>query len=274
MIINTVAIYTAIVVSGLSLFLFRCGLPITAFRIVTDSSGPVSIEAAKVLTYVMTASNALCDWAFAIIPFLVIVRSCRQELSSRIAVCLPIVLAVIGSTVAIARLPFLGLLTSPSHYFQDSAPSVFLSLIETQIGIMAISLATLKPLLTKIGESKQRITTRRWPHKRAMDVEAANKPRQPWQSSTFTPTVDYKSIDLDTSVLKGIGILPDLPTDGDGKSSFGSSRMWLSSKSTVMKDGSCNSITQLMYSNGGFRDTNKKSTEVAARDVAWMNQTV
>ena len=139
---------------------------------------------------------------------------------------------------------------------------------------MAISLATLKPLLTKIGESKQRMTTRRWPRKRATDAEAANKPVQPWQSSTFTPTVDYKSIDLDTSVLKGIGILPDLPTGGDGNSSFGSSRMWLSSKGSVMMDSSCNSITQIMYSEGSFGDANKRSTEVAARDVSWMNQTV
>jgi len=237
----------------------------------------VSIEAARALTYVMTAANALCDWAFAIIPTLIIVRSCRQELSSRIAVCLPILLAVIGSTLAIARFPFLSVLTDANHFFTSSAPSVFLSLVETQIGIMAISLATLKPLLTKVGEGKQRLMTRRWPSNPPMDVEAGDRPYQPWQSSTFTPTVDYKSIDLDTSVLKGIGILPDLLTSGNGTTISDSCKTWRSNTNSVLKSGGGHSIDEVMYSNEVLWHTNKKTkktTDVVVRDLTSENQTV
>lgn len=256
--------------SGLLLFIFRCGFPITALNIITHTSDPTSIEAARVLTYIMTAANAVCDWAFAIIPLWIIVRSRRQELHCRTAVCLPIILGVVGSVVALVRFPYLAGTASGAQFFQSSACSVFLSLLETQIGIMAISLTTIRPLVAKLeGMTRHKHKDKRsWPRKLTIDVEAANKNLHPWHNSTFTPTVDYKDIDLDTAVLKGIGILPDVPSEGDNDTLLGSSKTWLSSKSTAIKHASWNSISQVMYADHGLPAPQKKSAEVTVREVS------
>jgi len=276
LVIGSVSTYSAITIGGMFLFIFRCGFPVTAFNIITHASDPVSIEAARVLTYIMTAANAVCDWAFAIIPLWVIVRSRRQELHSRTAVCLPIVLGILGSVVAMVRFPYLAGTAGGTQFFQSSATSVFLSLLEAQIGIMAMSLTTIKPLLAKLeGKTKYKNKTKRiWPRKLAVDVEAANKNLQPSRISTFTPTVDYKDIALDTSILKGIGVLPDLPSEGDDDTLLGSSKTWLSSKSSAIRHGSWNSISQIMYSDDGFRAPKKKTAEVTVREMSSADQTL
>ncbi|GAB7339059.1 hypothetical protein MBLNU457_5717t1 [Dothideomycetes sp. NU457] len=274
LIIGFVSTYSAITMSGLFLFIFRCGFPVTAFRIITHTSDPTSIRAARVLTYIMTTANAVCDWTFAIIPLWIIIRSRRQELC-RTAVCLPIILGIMGSVVALVRFPYLEGTASGAQFFQSSACSVFLSLLETQIGIMAISLTTIRPLLAKLeGKTKHKTKSKRmWPrNKLTIDVEVANKNLHPWQNSTFTPTVDYKNIDLDTSILKGIGILPDLPSEGASDTLLGSSKTWLSSKSSVVKHASWNSISQIMYSDDAFQTPKKDTAEVTVQEVASTNQ--
>lgn len=135
---------------------------------------------------------------------------------------------------------------------------------------MAISLTTIRPLLAKLeGRTKHKTMIKRmWPrNKPVIDVEAANQKIQPWQNSTFTPTVDYKDIDLDTSILKGIGILPDLPSEGDEDTLLGSSKTWLSSKSSVIKHASWNSISQVMYSGDTFQAPKENTAQVLVREV-------
>ncbi|THZ38149.1 hypothetical protein D6C90_06495 [Aureobasidium pullulans] len=107
------------------------------------------------LLYLHGATGAVTDWAFALLPVSVLIKSSLKP-HIKLSVCILLILGVTGSVAACFRTAFVyGVwfdvsFLDPAQYptFYDySAPEIVLALTELGFGISAASLACLQPLL-------------------------------------------------------------------------------------------------------------------------------
>lgn len=145
MILVTVTIFIIYTIALFFVTVFECGDPTspdlaTATCLDWDTIlGPIN--------YVGAILNAVFDWIFALAPILVI-RTLRMSKNSKTSVVALILLAVSGSIVSILRIPYVdGLNPSASYYSKSSDRIAYISIAEGSLGIVAVSLATLKPML-------------------------------------------------------------------------------------------------------------------------------
>jgi len=94
--------------------------------------------------------NAVIDWIFIITPIIVVSKT-MMTTRAKVSVCSIILLGALGSVASIARIPLLkDIKTTPSlSYFKNLIPIALVSITESGIGIMAISLAAIRPLLSQ-----------------------------------------------------------------------------------------------------------------------------
>lgn len=88
---------------------------------------------------------------------MVVVRT-MMPVRAKITVCLLIVLGSTASVISVIRIPFIkGIRIVPNlSYFTNLIPIALLSVAETGIGIIAISLAALRPLFGRCIERSKR----------------------------------------------------------------------------------------------------------------------
>jgi len=129
--------------SVILLTIFQCGVPSNIFvhRNCLDWDsvmGPIS--------YFSGALTALTDWIFVLTTVSLVLKT-KMPPRAKTSVVLLLSLAAMGSVVSIARIPFIR-----GGRYQLSTTSklprvVILAAIEAGIGIIALSLATLRPLV-------------------------------------------------------------------------------------------------------------------------------
>ncbi|KKK24737.1 hypothetical protein ARAM_007179 [Aspergillus rambellii] len=138
------------------LCLIQCS-PVSYFwtRLEAESAGMGScgyVTAIKVMLYLFSASSACFDFTVALLPIFV-VRKLQMSLETKIsAVCL-LGMACIASVAVIVRIPFVETISSPDFLYATVQIAIW-SNIETGLSILAGSLATLRPLISKITGSQ------------------------------------------------------------------------------------------------------------------------
>ncbi|KAF2218973.1 hypothetical protein BDZ85DRAFT_322737 [Elsinoe ampelina] len=127
--------------------LFQCGDPL-------DLENPtptcLSLTALQRLSYTSAAWNTLMDWLLTLMPITVIYRA---QMSSRTkwSVILLMMLGAFASVISIVRIPYIDLgVIGTYDTFTKVTPFVMLALWENCVGIMAVSLAALRPLVRKV----------------------------------------------------------------------------------------------------------------------------
>lgn len=146
----------SIILSLIALFLslFQCGtLKHIAHRQINGHC--VRRDRFVPLLYLHGATGALTDWAFALLPVTVLIKSSLKP-HIKLSVCILLILGVTGSVAACFRTAYVyGVWfdpafldpSTPTTFYEHSAPEIVLALTELGFGISAASLACLQPLL-------------------------------------------------------------------------------------------------------------------------------
>ena len=95
--------------------------------------------------YVQSALNAVTDWVFAILPLFVLWRA-QLPLRAKVTACACLLLGTLGSISSVVRIFYVHGLAPSSEFFQQAGRIGIWSTIEPGLGIIAASLATLRPL--------------------------------------------------------------------------------------------------------------------------------
>ncbi|GAB7355681.1 hypothetical protein MBLNU459_g6385t1 [Dothideomycetes sp. NU459] len=159
-IIVAMSIYASYSTAYFLVGVFQCGVP-KVFNFIEGSKCLSWDHVLGPMSYIGGVLNALVDWIFIITPLIVILQSMIRT-RAKVSVCLLILLGSLGSIASVARIPLIyGLKTTQSlHYFNIIIPIALLSLAENGIGIIAISLAALRPLMSRCFERTKRTTNR------------------------------------------------------------------------------------------------------------------
>ncbi|KAI4847156.1 hypothetical protein E4T44_04675 [Aureobasidium sp. EXF-8845] len=146
----------SIILSLIALFLslFQCGtLKHIAHRQINGHC--VRRNRFVPLLYLHGATGAVTDWAFALLPVTVLIKSSLKP-HIKLSVCILLTLGVTGSVAACFRTAYVyGVWfdpafldpSTPTTFYEHSAPEIVLALTELGFGISAASLACLQPLL-------------------------------------------------------------------------------------------------------------------------------
>ncbi|KAF2148600.1 hypothetical protein K461DRAFT_298000 [Myriangium duriaei CBS 260.36] len=143
----SVTIFTIYSTGFFFLALFKCGSP-DKFNFIYGHC--LSWDILGWVIYTSAILNAIVDWILITTPILVIWGSMMSR-QSKVQVCAILMLGIAGSLLSVARIPFikhLRIIHSP-EYFGQLVPITMLSGAETAVGIGAISLAALRPLLKR-----------------------------------------------------------------------------------------------------------------------------
>ncbi|KAL8403077.1 hypothetical protein RB594_008363 [Gaeumannomyces avenae] len=97
------------------------------------------------LTYTASAVNAAADWAFGVLPFF-IVWSLSLPLRTRALAVGILSLAAVGSAATIVRAVYIPRLVAADDFLWSTADVALWSTVEPGVGIIAASIATLRPL--------------------------------------------------------------------------------------------------------------------------------
>jgi len=127
--------------------IFRCGVPDPVAVIFSRTDCAVNWDVLYPLYITAAAFNAICDWVFALIAIALVASTRKMKTGARCSVCFVILLAIAGSMVSIVRFPFLEGWKSGPDFLDVQGFATMLSVVEIEIGTIAISLATLMPLM-------------------------------------------------------------------------------------------------------------------------------
>jgi hypothetical protein len=159
--------YCSTCVVGIFLATFQCGLPTNLMhKHITGQC--VKLQAFTALLYVHGILSAATDWVFALLPIITLYNSNLSRAAKISSSCL-LLLACGGSVAAVARTATTGkYLLRPEYlnpnlrpnYYAISAPMINLTVIEVGLGITAVSLACLRPLLRSMKSIGQHFSSR------------------------------------------------------------------------------------------------------------------
>ncbi|KAF2223465.1 hypothetical protein BDZ85DRAFT_109831 [Elsinoe ampelina] len=245
-VLTPLGIYISALSISMTVILFRCGLPLMAIKILRDETCPIGSRVIEPLGYMMATLCSVCDLTFSILPIQLLRKARSMSRFSKTSAYMVVGVANIGTIVSIIKIPFIRGSTLGPNTFENSAPAFILSTIETAVGITAISLACLKPLLRVlcIGSSSPRSAS---PIVTSADQQRSDKSGNPSR---------IKSVQIDSQVLGGIGVLPNSMSSTLRMGSFhdernDSSVVELSrqapQRSTNMMKGTT-TITEILYS--------------------------
>lgn len=146
---------TLIGVAYFFFIIFQCGAPIQGatfwHRFIAHKCQPDS--AVLAMGYTHAIITALTDATCAILPILFLRRS-KLDLGKKFIVGVILVIGAIGGIASIVRVTYIKALTNPGLDFLCKMLSLALwSALEPGLGIIAASLATLRPLLRTISKT-------------------------------------------------------------------------------------------------------------------------
>ncbi|OTB06925.1 hypothetical protein M426DRAFT_34157, partial [Hypoxylon sp. CI-4A] len=100
-------------------------------------------------TYAGAAINAVTDWVLGLLP-IAIVKSLQLSTRSKVLVSCTLALGSIASTATIVRIPYIWQLTRTTDLMHDFTDLSIWSTIENGLGLVASSVATLRPLFRMV----------------------------------------------------------------------------------------------------------------------------
>jgi len=107
------------------------------------------------MSYIHGSLNALTDWEFAILPIFVLQKT-KLPKHAKYSVCFILAVGALGSVASLVRLAYIeGLNPGTSKFFVQAVNIAITSNIEPGLGIIAGSLATVRPLLRHIMQKTQ-----------------------------------------------------------------------------------------------------------------------
>ena len=132
----------------LLLVTFECGLPNN--YVVKQYSGQcLSFRILSNVGYAHGALNALTDWVFPVLAIQFLVRCTKMSSASKLSCCAILLLAVVGSIASIVRTVYIPMLGPTGNIYARSFSPLIWTMIEGALGIIAASLATLRPLFQR-----------------------------------------------------------------------------------------------------------------------------
>jgi len=99
-------------------------------------------------TFAQSGIGAFTDWAFALLPIWLL-WSLNMTLRKKVCVAILLGLGALASTASLIRIPYVVTLASSQDFLWKTVDVIIWSSVEPGLGITAISLATLRPLLRK-----------------------------------------------------------------------------------------------------------------------------
>ncbi|KAF2149103.1 hypothetical protein K461DRAFT_271669 [Myriangium duriaei CBS 260.36] len=144
-------VYESFTFAYLICAVFAYGLP-TPKNILLQSAAPHAMNRNrfKYLNYTYAIINVIVDVVFTALPILV-VYSAMMSARAKLSVSFLILLGAVGSVVSIVRIYYLPAITG-AYTFGGIEMLGVISLAETAAGIIAISLAAIRPLLKALFE--------------------------------------------------------------------------------------------------------------------------
>ncbi|KAL1614867.1 putative cation-transporting atpase 4 [Diplodia seriata] len=101
------------------------------------------------VAYFYSAECILTDWALAVLPAFML-HDVQLKRRVKVSVCVILAMGAFASTATIVRLRYLVLYNDPTEFLFGVAPIAVWSLVEEGVGIVAGSLAALRPLFKYI----------------------------------------------------------------------------------------------------------------------------
>lgn len=225
---GSMIIYGLFLTAVLFTVLFRCE-KVDPIQIMGNPDCRVKWNVIDALGHCTAISNALCDWIFALTPAYILYKTPRIRLSEKIGMYILIGLACSGSLVSVIRIAHMEGMKLEPKIFETDEIILLLTWVETTICISTIACVRLKPLLGIFKRNTNKFKANR----------GQRKPPRVAKPVLFdTPKMSEasdKEFVLDTSALKGIGLLPDVVSDLE--SGLSHSRM----NSTICSDATWDS---------------------------------
>lgn len=139
--------YTTFFTIFILVLIFRCGAPYPVYIIFSRPDCTVNWDVLYPLYITAAAFNAICDWVFALIAIALVISTRKMKTDARLSVCFVVLLAIAGSLVSVVRFPFLEGWKSGPGFLDVQGLATLLAIVEAEISTIAISLATLMPLM-------------------------------------------------------------------------------------------------------------------------------
>lgn len=187
-IIIAVSIYVVYNIMFMFVVLFYCGNP-TPWTFINHTHCVSWDHVVSPLNYIAAILNAVTDWVFVGVTVLIITQtltSCDERASVSAILCL----GALGSVISVVRIPFINELKPTLGYFPKIAKIEMISLSETAIGIIAISVATLRPLvrlcMEKFGNSDTSQHSTRTHQPSLVEIQPSGSSRQSVEMASRT----------------------------------------------------------------------------------------
>ncbi|KAI1807921.1 hypothetical protein F4811DRAFT_549353 [Daldinia bambusicola] len=113
-------------------------------------------------TYAAAGINAVTDWVLGLLP-IALVQNLELSKRSKILVSCTLALGSVASAATIVRIPYIWQLTQPGDFIHDFTDLSIWSTTENGLGIIASSVATLRPLVRVVLGSTRVGTVSRGP---------------------------------------------------------------------------------------------------------------
>ncbi|KAF7529202.1 hypothetical protein G7054_g9906 [Neopestalotiopsis clavispora] len=114
----------------------------------TEKGTCVSKELASGSTYAATAVNAFADWTLGLLP-IALVWNVELNRKAKMSVAGILALGVLASAATLVRIPYIWQLTHTVDFTYNFTDFTIWSAVENGVGIIASSIATLRPLFRK-----------------------------------------------------------------------------------------------------------------------------
>jgi len=163
----------------------------------------------------MGVANAVNYSVLVGVPAMIFLQKTSLSAGAKASVAVLLALAVMGWMAAVARIYFMQFLEfGPTFWMRIGGRVWVISIAETAIGTIIISLATIKSL----GREWKHRAGRTVAHMKGREYtrDSATVRMVPRHHTAMMPTVTYQNMTVDFDALKTIGVLPDIEEDLDG----------------------------------------------------------
>ncbi|CAD0081485.1 unnamed protein product [Aureobasidium vineae] len=144
----SVLVYSTVATAMLLLVVFECGLP--GNYVIKQATGKcVTFRLQSSLGYAHGAINALTDWVFPVLAIHFLIRCTKMSLAAKLSCCAILLLAVVGSIASIVRTVYIPEIGPGGNIYSRSMKPLIWTIVEGALGIIAASLATLRPLFQR-----------------------------------------------------------------------------------------------------------------------------
>ncbi|KAF2815709.1 uncharacterized protein BDZ99DRAFT_432408 [Mytilinidion resinicola] len=158
LILVVVVVSTVQSVANFFFAIFRCGAPVGDYLTKQIAGQCASRRTNLILLYMHAAVTTITDWIFAGLP-VAVVWDAKMDVRTKCSVGFILSLGAFGSICSIVRFFYIDGLTRTDDFFWNATNTAIWSTIEPGVGIIAGSLATMRPLFKSVFTSVRDLTS-------------------------------------------------------------------------------------------------------------------